>query len=407
MAGPLFYDPFVYYWGGVDTENLGEWVELGTSSFGTTDGPYGLGRVRVGGWWDWGSNSPVFGPASGAIIHQLWHRVEIAGWSTTSNCLLYYNNGGTALCLQYGVNENASVVITDQAGSVVHTSAAGLVPWDTYYLLGIKADIGSSGGTVKVWINRNGRYDAPDISLTGIDMSAGSSGGCDKFRHASTAGGTPGFGHYNSCSHLFFADTSAGGINSYLGIKRWYALAASGNGAANTWTPSAGSNYECVDDPVLSLGLGGPTDADRTQGASGAGAELFTTAALSADVTGIVAAGAWADIRKSDATAVPDTQIRTRASTGATADSAVISSLSDTQYQLYGHITTADPSGLPWTLARVNALQVGAVVGTGGATAEPRMTAVCKIILANPEDVPEEDDCCCSFDTMMMGRPYI
>lgn len=149
---------------------------------------------------------------------------------------------------------------------------------------------------------------------------------------------------------LYVCDQSGSVNNDFLGPRKVELLAPTGAGNSSGWTPSAGSNYQCVDDATP----GGDTDYVETSVATtkdtyAMGDLQSSPATVDGIQTRIVA-------RKTDAGARSLAAVVR--SGGADTDGATVA-LADT-YAALCEVRETDPAtGVAWTESGVNAMQAG------------------------------------------------
>jgi hypothetical protein len=288
-----------------------------------------------------------FAVAAGKII--LHYAVYVDPGSVAGEELMrFYNNSGADLCLRVGITAANAIQITDQSGSVVHTGTAGVFTRGAWHVLAVEAEIGASSGTVRVWFDVSNAGDPPTISLSSIDMQSSGSARCDVIRLQNN-GNAECF-----AQDVMIYDTSGSGDwAAYLGDKRIRTLLPSGAGGSTSWTPSAGSNYQCVDDVMTAA-----DDADSTyvSAVSGDGADLYAFANLPSGTTGIVGVILESTLRKTDA-GDPGTLKQRMRESSTNVDSAAL--VPSTAYETFQHFSVDVPGGTGWTEADVNALEAG------------------------------------------------
>lgn len=345
----IWGDPLILYSTDANVIAKGGWS---TSSFTglnylPTFSPFGYGAVEIDVGAGNGSYKKAFAAATGRVILQ--GRMYLENGGIASSFLYFYNGGGAALCLRFGVNMAQGIVVTNAAGVIVHTTASGVCAQGVWHYFAVDADIGNTSGIVRMWLDQPSSAATPLINLTAIDLDSGAGTGCDVVELLTTDNNVDVL-----FSDLACMDSSGAALNAYQGEKRWYVLPPTADGSAVGWTASAGSDYQCVDDTITTL-----SDEDTTyvQGAPGAGAELFTSAALPTGVGGIVYVGVRAEVRKTDGGVEPVTTLRI--TNGTTSDSAA---LALTQaYVHHQHGTPDNPGGAGWTKAQADAIEFGLV----------------------------------------------
>jgi hypothetical protein len=117
-----------------------------------------------------------------------------------------------------------------------------------WYYIEVKTTISNSVGTAELRVN-----EFPALVLTGIDTCNGG----DELVNSVAIGGFYSSGtlyQYVKFDDLYVCDTSGSMNNDFLGDCRIDTIVPSGAGYTTNWTPSAGSNYQCVDDAQFDNG---------------------------------------------------------------------------------------------------------------------------------------------------------
>lgn len=226
--------------------------------------------------------------------------------------------------------------------TVLATSAAGVLPSNTWVHIECKYTCHDTTGAVIVKVNG-----VEVINISGVDTRSGGTGLTNIAFFGANTGS-----HTKSIDDLFILDTSGSVNNDFIGQATVKALLPDGAGASTQWTPSAGSNYQCVDDAAQ--------DGDTTYVASATAGhkDLYTFANLGASDTP-KAVEVVALTRKDDATA--RTMAVTLRSNATDVDGATYTQTTTYDYaELY---RDTDPNtSAAWTKAGVDALQAGVKV---------------------------------------------
>lgn len=146
-------------------------------------------------------------------------------------------------------------------------SAAGLIFPNVWYGLVIQVTINSSTGSVQAWLNGGA---SQIINSSGLNTQATGNAFAGQMR----------FGDFQNArarefDDLYVYDTSGGTQNANPGDSRIITKMPNGAGNSTQWTPSAGSNWQCVDEippnddtDYVSSSTAGQTDLYTTQSAS-------------------------------------------------------------------------------------------------------------------------------------------
>jgi hypothetical protein len=118
---------------------------------------------------------------------------------------------------------------------------------NVWYYFELKATIHDSNGILQFRVNE---YLALDLSS--IDTRNGANAYVNKIGFG--AGADSGNQHTLAIDDLYVCDNSGANNNDFLGDCRIDVILPNGAGYATQWTPSAGSNYQCVDDALFDNG---------------------------------------------------------------------------------------------------------------------------------------------------------
>jgi hypothetical protein len=138
--------------------------------------------------------------------------------------------------LSVGVPSSSTVL--GALGTVFGTTAPGVILSNTFYYIELKVVLHASAGTVEVRVNGSARLGP----FTGLNTAIS---GTAQANRIAIQGVSPGNTHFDD---LYVCDGSGSSNTSFLGECRVDVHWPNGAGATAGWTPSAGSNYQCVDD---------------------------------------------------------------------------------------------------------------------------------------------------------------
>lgn len=139
----------------------------------------------------------------------------------------------TQATVTINMDQSVSVKRGTYSGTVLGTSAAGLVPLNRYVYLEFKIYVHDSAGTYEVRLN-----DQVVLTGTGADTMGHTTAGVDTVWLV---------GQETSGNNIYIDDLYIDDA-TFWGDSRVDTLAPSGAGSSAEWTPSAGSNYENIDD---------------------------------------------------------------------------------------------------------------------------------------------------------------
>lgn len=249
----------------------------------------------------------------------------------------------------FGVNASitsAGYIAIKRAGTTLAVSA-GAIPFNTWFYFEMKILTHDSAGTVDVVINGTSF-----ISLTGQDTQEGANAYHTAFRLADAV--------YNGedvrFDDLYFLDGTGSVNNDILGNRKVIALDPDGDGDSSNWTPSAGNNYENVDD-------GGLIDDDTTynETITDAHQDLYTYDDLPGDVATVDGIQINTDTRVTTGSMDLSSTVKT----GTTTDQGTPDTITSTSYVSSVRIAEEDPdTATAWTPSGVNGAQFGILANT-------------------------------------------
>jgi len=255
----LFGDSFDWY----QTADLmlrwpGSTLVTGASniSIDTVNGRNGTGAAK---YTYGGNNSPIFlgkaVPASGAtaIIGIAFNPTTLTMnaedfrgglitvyWGATAQCSVRYNKTDGSISFLRGQPEGGTIVGTSAAGQISATN--------TWYYIELKVVLGTgTAGSFDVHLNT-----ASIVSGSGVNTAGAAVTTWDSYRLFANSADLPNLsGGFWYIDDTYCCDGSSAINNDFLGPIRGRALLADGAGTYTQFTPSAGANYTCVDDPLF------------------------------------------------------------------------------------------------------------------------------------------------------------
>lgn len=228
----------------------------------------------------------------------------------------------------------------DKNGTLLGTSATTIDSTSWWYIE-VKATISdSTGGSLEVRIN--GSADA-NLTLSGIDTRNGGASGVVSNIYLSCEG---------YVDDLYVCDTAGSTNNDFLGDCRIDTIYPAGAGNYTQFTPSAGSNYACVDETA-------PNTTDYVSDATSGDIDSYACGDISALLSSSVyGAQVNAYAKKSDS---GSRSLGTMARLSST-DSIGTSTALGTSYGYISQIYETDPSSAAWTRTNVNSAEFGVKV---------------------------------------------
>jgi len=262
-------------------------------------------------------------------------------------CLLGYCVAATNY-VQISVVLNTSKRIEIRRGNSNETiiATADAVLTVGWHYIEFKAYIHDSAGTTEVHIDG---VEVPELTLTEQDTKNKSESYADLTKIAL---GTAGSSQTFDWDDFYLCDTSGSYCNDFLGDVRVEARLADGPGdSVNTdWTPSAGDNYDCVNENPPN------SDTDYVSSDNPGDIDTYAFAALATTAGTVKAATVWLYARKDDAGTREVAAVARHDTSEAYGDTKTLGGT----YAYYGHIFHVNPSTTnPWTIAEINEAEFG------------------------------------------------
>jgi hypothetical protein len=326
-------DNFAHY-GGVIANGLALYSSFDVSGFQTDRWGVANGAARIANADDITANL-TGNPAT--VITGFAYKGSTTGQLTA---LVYFRDGATAH-VGLGIDAaNRLFVFRGTTATVLGTAANPLLAgsWD---YVEFKALVADAGGTAEVRVNGTAV-----ITLSGQDTRNGGTAQVTNVLFA------PGGTNIADICDWYIADTTGTANNDFIGDLRVREQYPNGAGTYTDFTPSAGSNYQAVDETAQ--------DGDTTyvESSTVGHKDTYAYANLSGSPT-IKGARLLLLAKKDDAGA---RSIAPTVKSGATEDDGATAALS-TSYVYYSKIWETDPnSAAAWTAANLNAAEFGVEV---------------------------------------------
>lgn len=255
-----------------------------------------------------------------------------AAFPSSTGGIVLFSDAGTSQVSFAITNAGAIQFYRGNFATLLGTSAAVLT-LGVYQHVEVTVTISATVGTVQVWVNS-----VSVLSLTGLNTKATGNTTVDSF----TLQG-PVSGNHNFCDVIW--------KDSRIGDRRVVPIGPTGPGHYTQFTPSAGANWQCVDEVPPNDGT--DFNSDTNVGDS----DSFVHAALPATAT--VIDGVIVQVRGANTTTGVGSLAPLLRS--GTTDSVGSGTSLNTSYQTLGHlVATTDPAtGLAWASAGVNASEFG------------------------------------------------
>ena len=135
-------------------------------------------------------------------------------------------------------NAGAIYAVRGLGINVLGNSSNGVIADDTLYYIELTTTFAASG-TVQVWVD-DGTSTTQVLNLSGVDTTDSANDYANVLKFANNDG--------SSSNFTFIDDPYLRTDSTRLGRRLNDWLAMTGDGNYSNWTPSAGSNYQCIDD---------------------------------------------------------------------------------------------------------------------------------------------------------------
>lgn len=265
-------------------------------------------------------------------------------------CLVVYMDGTTVQCT---VNIQADMKINVRrgntgSGTIIATST-NAVAFGAHHYFEVGITIHNSAGTIDV------KYDGVAVAglngLTSQNTRAGSNNYANRinlFGAVSNAclGGSSSIVDIDD---MYICDDSGAQNNTFLGDVRVQAIFPNGAGNSTQFTPSAGSNFQNVDETTPN------DDTDYNHSATAGHIDLFTMGDISPTSGTIKAVMVWMYARKDDGGSRTIRSVVRSGGTNAVGTTVSVGS----SYAYYQGLHELDPAAAAWTISTVNSIEAG------------------------------------------------
>lgn len=231
-------------------------------------------------------------------------------------------------------------------GGTVLASVSGVLPKDVWCCLEGHLLFAGASGLVQLKVDGVDVLNASGLNLGSVPLYA-------RIGHAAFSPYIDWMGMRQDVDDLAINDTTGSFNNSWIGRGGIYPAIPNGPGALTEFTPSAGSNWQCVDE------LPPNDDTDYVQSDVLDARDLYTTGGI-APTDGIISAVQWVSRAKLIEPGIGNLRryVRHNAANYASSDKPT-----DATYRYLTDIMELAPDGSGWSVAKVNALQIGQQVG--------------------------------------------
>lgn len=342
----LFVESFDHY---TSATHLGEKWGLrsaGTSTAATAIGAYGRNSTN-------GLRLSKAGAGDGAYVQKSVSNLAtvVVGFSLAGVgadlALIQFIDSSTVQCSVY-LRADGRLEARDGAGSVIGTGSA-IISSSVAKYIEVKATVHATTGTIVVHVDG-----ATDIDTGGNDDTQATANAymtAVRFGEHSSTSAT-----YNyDFDDVYMLDTTGGALDDFQGDSRVECVRPSAAGNYTQFTPSAGSNFENVDETA--------PDDDTTYNSSATvdHRDTFTLGNLATATGTVLAVAVTSRTRKEDAGARTMRNVL-YLSTATTKDQESAAFSPATAYGFNQSIFTADGDAAAWSITKVNALEAGVTI---------------------------------------------
>ena len=252
-----------------------------------------------------------------------------------SNIIAFFEGSNSGI----NIRVNTSGTIAAYRGTTLLGTSTNSLGASQWYYIELKVLTNNTTGTVEVKVNGS-----TWLSLTSQDTQPGT----NAYHNAVRIGTVNATSRFDD---MYILDGSGSANNDFLGNRKVVALDADGAGAATDWTPSAGSNYQNVDD-------GDEVDEDTTYNETSTDADddLYTYDNLPGVTSSVDGVQITAETRVTAGSMDLSNLIRS----GTTIYPGSADTITSTSYVTSTRIEEEDPdTAAAWTPSGVDAAQFG------------------------------------------------
>lgn len=274
-----------------------------------------------------------------------------AFWYTTGysavNATFFELMDSTTVHLYLRLNTSGELALYRGDGTLLAEGFSVLVG-STWYYIEIKAKISDTVGTCVVRAN-----EVVQFSISGEDTRNGANAYINRVRISGTNYDVPTY----IDDFIVLDTTGPAPFNDFLGFIRVDTIRPTGAGSNAEWVPSAGSNYQCVDETQLTAATIG---SDYVTVSGEGKTDTYAMANAPVDMTGSIFAVATNVVAFKSGTAV--TSVVPAMLIGGNMYSGESFDASPAAYTNYQDFQTVNPAtSAVWTSGELNALEYGII----------------------------------------------
>jgi hypothetical protein len=254
--------------------------------------------------------------------------------ATTSKPIAFYDDVGEQVSFRFDGSYRIQAYVngTAIAGAVTTTTITN----DVWYYLEAKVKVDASSGTVELRINGT-----TEINVSGYNTKGQTSTNITRLYMYN--GSDNAYQYYDD---LYIEDAN------FLGDVRVQSVLPSGAGGTTQWSPSAGSNYQCVDEAAHN------SDTDYVSETTAGEKDTYAFQNVTPTTGTVKAVKVVLVARKDDAGSRSIAPVYGNGTPASDVDGATVSI--GTSYAFYPEITEVNPlTSSAWTISDVNGAEFG------------------------------------------------
>lgn len=266
--------------------------------------------------------------------------VNFTGTAPSGGNVALYGDAGATSHLSLTVNSSGNLRLLRGGTELLISESAGFT--NAWHFIEVRATIDNSTGICQVRVDG---ATSPLFDFSGDTRNGGTNTTIDRVRFASSGSNST-----VRFTDVYLLDTSGSApLNTWLGDLRVDALAPSGAGNSTGWTPSAGSNWDCVEEvPEATADYVSATDSGTE--------DLYALADMDTTVADVLAVKVQHYAQKSDAGASSIVPVLRYSGTDYDGDSVALA----TSWAKTDQTWTTNPgTSEAWTRSQVDALEAG------------------------------------------------
>jgi hypothetical protein len=285
-------------------------------------------------------STPAFSPVQ-TIVVGFAFKSSLDGSNNTFD-LLRLGDGASSFHLGLRVLNTGAVQVNKNGTILTGESSSDVISPNTWYYVEIKATIHDTTGSYSVRVNG-----VTVASATNVDTRNVGNESVDRV----TFCGQGGFGHQSTFFDDIYVLDTTGSLNDFLGVQVVEAIYPTSE-VQGDWTPSTGTDNSAMVDE-------NPMDSDSTyvESSTIGNKDLYGMGNLSQITANVKGVQVNADLRVTDATPF---NVELIVKENITESAFANQTVSSESYRTFSNIIENNPdTGLPFTVAEVNAMQCG------------------------------------------------